>query len=61
MIAKQVAEDEGVKVEEEGGFWGMDNCCRMMQKLPFSAAIICCTMIVSNLDVFKNIRFTLDN
>ena len=47
MIAREVAEDEGVDVEEEGGFWGMDNCYRMMQKLPFSAALICCAMIVS--------------
>lgn len=47
MIVRDVAKDEGVDVEEEGGFWGMDNCYRMMQKLPFSAAIICCAMIVS--------------
>ena len=47
MIFRDVAKDEGVDVEEEGGFWGMDNCYRMMQKLPVSAAIICCAMIVS--------------
>ena len=47
MIVRDVAKDEGVDVEEEGGFWGMDNCYRMMQKLPFSAAIICCAMVVS--------------
>ena len=46
MIVRDVGNDEGVDVEEEGGFWGMDNCYRMMQKLPFSAAIICCAMIV---------------
>ncbi len=53
MIAKNLAEDEGIEVEEETGFYGLDNCYRMIQTLPFAGATICSAMIVR---IFQNLN-----